>query len=230
MNSIGDYKGLILITFIIVAILYFSPDLECMLLFTGILVNIITICLNTGALKLAAIKKSGGTEKSNFTVVPESFISACDCDNVEKFLDEPPPRFDHLAQTDELEKDINRSIIKKQPKMFIVEEEPKPIARSGQTESDVKLRYKRFPPVSRYKGAIDVNDASEPMQIGADRIPLVSTVHAGGDPLRSKNQAYGKWKTLYPAVSEELEQSESKYWYGNYDQCTTINPPTAPYG
>ena len=47
--DLGGYKGILLVGVVVAAILFFSKDLECVLLMTGIIVNIIAICLNTGA-------------------------------------------------------------------------------------------------------------------------------------------------------------------------------------
>jgi hypothetical protein len=207
MNSISDYKGLILITFIILAILYFSPDLECMLLFSGILVNIITICLNTGALKIATTK-SNNTNKSNFeNPVPENFINIRNQDAVDEYLSEKP-RFDDLT---------DKSLEREFPD---VEKEPM---------TSTKLEYKKFAPVAKYKGAVDYQDSSEPVQVATDRIPLESVTHQGANSRRQIAGAYQLRKQLYPAVARELEQAESKYWWGAADEATTIDPKDAHY-
>ena len=49
--NISDYKGILIICAVVMAILYFSKDLECVMLMTGIIVNVIAICLNTGVTK-----------------------------------------------------------------------------------------------------------------------------------------------------------------------------------
>lgn len=220
MNSITDYKGLILITFIILAILYFSPDLECMLLFSGILVNIITICLNTGALKIATAPKEGLTNR-----VPENFIYPDDTDAIDKYMGSNRPNFNSLAKADELLQDLPASTEPDEKPQYCGEAECK---KEGLTATRMEL--KPVPPVDKtYKGAIDYEDASEPMQIGADRIPLVSAAHQGINARRQMGGAYNKHRTLYPAVARELEESESKRWWGNYDMVTTNDAKTTPY-
>jgi hypothetical protein len=212
MNSISDYKGLILITFIILAILYFSPDLECMLLFSGILVNIITICLNTGALKIAT-NKSNNTNKEGFdnSPIPESFINARNQDAVDEYLSETP-RFDHLT---------DKSLERELPPMEGDE--------NKEAITSTKLAYKPFAPVAKYKGAVDYQDASEPVQVATDRLPMLSTSHPGADSRRQTAGAYQLRKQLFPAIARELEQSESKPWWGSADETTTINPKEAHY-
>ena len=46
--NLKDYKGIIFVGLVVAAIIFFSHDLEGVLLMTGIIVNIIAICLNTG--------------------------------------------------------------------------------------------------------------------------------------------------------------------------------------
>ena len=199
MNSISDYKGLILITFIILAILYFSPDLECMLLFSGILVNIITICLNTGALKIAT--SANFDNKSSNEPKLETIEKTSNSKEV--------PRFDDLNDKN-LEKSLpplDSDFIKKENKDKSLE---------------IKLDYQKFPKVQKYKGAIDYEDSSEPIQIAADRIPLVSTEHQGINSRRQMAGAYNRRKVLYPVVARELDEEEQKRWWGAFDDVTTI--------
>tara|TARA_B110000908_G_C10267435_1_gene465814 strand:+ start:2512 stop:3159 length:648 start_codon:yes stop_codon:yes gene_type:complete len=215
MNSISDYKGLILITFIILAILYFSPDLECMLLFSGILVNIITICLNTGALKIATIGNSNSNSTSNKASfnnsIPERFINVRNQDAVDEYLSEKP-RFDHLT---------DKSLERELPSINTDDDKKETLT--------TKLEYKEFPPVAKYKGAVDYADVSEPAQVATDRVPLAAVTHQGANSRRQTAGAYQLRKLLFPAVARELEQEESKPWWQAYDESTTIDPKTAHY-
>lgn len=180
MDSISDYKGLILITFIILAILYFSPDLECMLLFSGILVNIITICLNTGALKIPTLKDKI-SNKEDFLTKP--------VDN-----NSDVPRFEMLTKDDT---DFS-------------------ITKNNNDSEVVMLKDAPFPK-EKYKGAIDYADSSQPMQIAADRIPLVSTTHQGINTRRQIAGASNRRALVYPAIARELDEEEKKRWWGEYD-------------
>ena len=203
MNTLANVKGLVLITIVILAVLYFSPDLECMLLFSGILVNIITICLNTGALKLAEVKKDG------FSSVPESWSS--------KATSHTTPRFVDLVEDKTLLEDID--------------EEPTGKAEHVRKEgmNATMLKYKGFEEVPKYKGAVDIQDASEPIQIGADRIALVGNARQGINARKSLAGPYTTRRVLYPAISRELDIAEGMRWWSAFDDTTTIEPKAAPY-
>ena len=188
-DSISDYKGLILITFIIIAVLYFSPDLECMLLFTGIIVNIITICLNTGALKIS----QNGKSKFSSNSIPDTFINPKQYDKVEEYFTDRP-NFDDLI-------------------------DPRLAHEVGEVR-EIKLEKKEVK-IPQYKGAIDYNDVSEPMQVATDRIPMISTSHQGANSRRQLAGTYNRRKVLYPAIARELEEEESKPWWGTYDVATS---------
>ena len=211
MNPISQYKGLILITFIILAILYFSPDLECMLLFSGILVNIVTICLNTGALKI----NTGNNRSKESLINPEPE----DASGFEAFGDKP--NFTNLAKADELLADLPPS----------PEDNEKPRYCGAKEDMTVtRLELQPMPPIDKsYKGAIDFEESDEPIQIGADRVALVSNAHQGINARRQMAGAYNKRRLVYPAVARELEESASKAWWGAYDEVTVIEPKTTPY-
>lgn len=200
MININDYKGLILITFIIFAILYFSPDLECMLLFSGILVNIITICLNTGALKLT---KNGASNKAKFS-------DKCPDDTEEvNVYRADSPDFSKLSKADDLLEDM-------------------PVSQENMVAD--KLKVEPLPPIDKsYPGAIDYEDASQPIQISTDRIPLVSNARQGVNARRQTVSSAKKRQLLYPTIAYDLDVDEKRFWWGNYDEVTTISPKDAPY-
>ena len=205
MNSISDYKGLILITFIIIAVLYFSPDLECMLLFSGILVNIVTLCLNTGSLKIPT-NGSKDDDKEKFESSPSPSPSS--------------PNFGQLCNKD-LEKEIPEFPTIREPD-FIKE-------RAEKSTTAIKTEYSKFPEVAKYKGAVDYEDDSEPAQVATDRIPLVGSAHQGINSRRQFSGAYNRRSVIYPIVAQELSTEESKRWWEAYDEVTTIDSKDAPY-
>ena len=48
LNNLSEYKGIFLILIVVIVIVFYAKDMEGILLMTGILVNIIAICSNTG--------------------------------------------------------------------------------------------------------------------------------------------------------------------------------------
>ena len=74
MMNILEYDGILIISAVIIAILFYSDDLECVMLMTGIIVNIIAICLNTGVTHL--------TDKKT----PKSFLPVKRFDLLDKIL------------------------------------------------------------------------------------------------------------------------------------------------
>ena len=68
MINIEEYKGILFIIILIITIMYYSKDLEGVLLMTGIIINVIAICLNTGATKFKG--NSSTEQKSNNLFLP----------------------------------------------------------------------------------------------------------------------------------------------------------------
>jgi len=48
LNNLSEYKGIFLILIVVIVIVFYCKDLEGVLLMTGVLVNVIAICSNTG--------------------------------------------------------------------------------------------------------------------------------------------------------------------------------------
>jgi hypothetical protein len=179
-----------------------------MLLFSGILVNIITICLNTGALKIPTNgDKDKDKDKEKFESSPSPSPSCV-------------PNFHQLCNKN-LEKEIPEFPTIKEPD-FIKEK----VEKSG---SAIKTEYSKFSPVAKYKGAVDYQDDSEPVQVATDRIPLVGSAHQGTNSRRQMSGAYNRRSVIYPIIAQEFQTEENRPWWGNYDEVTTIDAKDAPY-
>ena len=90
-TDLQDYRGIMIIILIIGAILLFSKNLEAVLLMTGIIVNVIAICLNTGVVdykkenklpttylpprRFDLIKKSRFKDAPDYTQVKDGYSS-----------------------------------------------------------------------------------------------------------------------------------------------------------
>ncbi len=95
-------KGLMILVAIILCIIYFSPDVECVMLMTGIMVNIISLCINTGTLKITPDNKSIDSRTKH-----EGYVNmrAIDSDHLK-------PSFDDLNQGEDvlLDKKYNQTL------------------------------------------------------------------------------------------------------------------------
>ena len=94
LSDLTGNKGLLLLLAIILCIVYLSPDVECIMLLTGIIVNVISICINTGTMK-------GGREDKK-----DKFVNM---KRIGYEIDEPPPdeeftkpAFDDLREDENL--------------------------------------------------------------------------------------------------------------------------------
>ena len=198
--SLTDYKGILLIGVVVAAIIFFSKDLECVLLMTGIIVNIIAICLNTGATNFK--NKKG----------PDEFLPARRRDLVEKYIEK------------EKAKQIKESMIatKEEYSEILAEKIPENAPFDVPNVSTKKEMIANNDPqedIEPYKGAVDYNNCTGEMyaETAADGTAGLSIKHQGINTKRQIAGAMRRKKMLVPYISQELEDEGNKEWWGAYD-------------
>ena len=187
--SLPNNKGLILIGIIIVAVLFVSRDLECVLLMTGIVVNIIAICLNTG------VTESKQSRPTEFLPVRSK-----------KLLDKY-----HRKQLIHYEKDEDESESEGEREDEYESEDDRPVVAGGKESFEQ--------PEKPYKGAVDFQDCTGTMYqtTGADNTAFISIKHQGANARRQISGANKRYRVLNPYIAQELEDEGNLPWYGAYD-------------
>lgn len=210
MININDHKGMIVIALVIGAILLHSKDLETVLLMTGIIVNIIAICLNTGVTNFKGGKKPplSYTPPRRFDMV-KNFLNKDDMDSLNNHspnYNNITAGYEHLLPSipiEEREKRIPKYNTKEESREKKSEDRPMIPNKTQSYES--------------YPGAVDFNKNEMYAETATDMAADISIKRQGVNFQRQIAGAMNRRQVVQPIVGAELKDEESKPWWGAYD-------------
>lgn len=201
-DKLDEYKGIALIIIVVGAILLHSKDLEAVLLMTGIIVNVIAICLNTGV-----------TNFKNNSKPPSTYVPPRRYDLVQKHIPKEGMKGGDVPEY----KNITEGYETLLPYLDKSKYEHR-IPNYNKKEDSQEKRSEDRPFISdNYKGAVDFNKNEIYAETAMDMAANMGIKRPGVNYQRQVAGAMNRRQVVQPVVGAELQDEEMKPWWGAFD-------------
>lgn len=206
-DNLDEYKGIGIIIIVVGAILLHSKDLEMVLLMTGIIVNIIAICLNTGV-----------TNFKNDSKPPNTYVPPRRYDLVQKQLTKEGLSSDipEYANITEGYETLLPYLDKTKYEKRIPNYNKKEDSQEKRSEDRPFATYRKET-MDNYKGAVDFSKDEMYAETAMDMAANSGIKRPGVNYQRQVAGAMNRRQVVQPVVGAELEDEEMKPWWGAFD-------------